>query len=356
MPQIGAGERAAGVAVAGGIERAVVLGKFAALDVELAERGVQRAVAGVARGQDAVEHVHARVDAFDDVQRRAHAHEIAGLFGRQYGSRMVQHLHHDVLAFAYGKPADGIALEVEIDELARGLRAQILEHAALHDAEQQVSRRPLGIGVTAAFGPAGGHGQRSGGVGVIRPGGHALVKHHHNVRIQVALDAHHLFRREQVLRAVEVGTEGDPFLLDGPQGGKAEDLKAAAVREDGLVPRVEAVQAAAPRHEFVAGPQVQVIGVAEDDFRAYGVEIVGSDGLHAANRADGHEDGRVYRAVGRLENAGTGRAVRGVYLKGSGCVHFTSLQAMKAVEKGYIRDVRDLQPYPVCEGKGERAL
>ena len=139
-----------------------------------------------------------------------------------------------------------------------------------------------------------------------------------------------LFRREQVLRAVEVGTEGDPFLLDGPQGGKAEDLKAAAVREDGLVPRVEAVQAAAPRHEFVAGPQVQVIGVAEDDFRAYGVEIVGSDGLHAANR--------------------------GVYLKGSGCVHFTSLQAMKAVEKGYIRDVRDLQPYPVCEGKGERAL
>ena len=99
-----------------------------------------------------------------------------------------------------------------------------------------------------------------------------------------------------------------------------------------------------------------MIGVAEDDFRAYGVEIVGSDGLHAANRADGHEDGRVYRAVGRLENAGTGRAVRGVYLKGSGCVHSTSLQAMKAVEKGYIRDVRNLQPYPVCEGKGERAL
>ena len=77
--------------------------------------------------------------------------------------------------------------------------------------------------------------------------------------------------------------------------------------------------------------------------------------LDRRTRADGHEDGRVYRAVGRLENAGTGRAVRGVYLKGSGCVHFTSLQAMKAVEKGYIRDVRDLQPYPVCEGKGERA-
>ena len=50
--------------------------------------------------------------------------------------------------------------------------------------------------------------------------------------------------------------------------------------------------------------------------------------------------------MGRLENAGTGRAVRGVYLKGSGCVHSTSLQAMKAVEKGYIRDVRDLQRTP----------
>ena len=137
-------------------------------------------------------------------------------------------------------------------------RTQILEHAALHDAEQQVSRRPLGIGVTAAFGPAGGHGQRSGGVGVIRPGGHALVKHHHNVRIQVALDAHHLFRRDRCFEPSRWERKVTPSSLM-VRRWKAEDLKAAAVREDGLVPRVEAVQAAAPRHEFVAGPQVQVI-------------------------------------------------------------------------------------------------
>ena len=153
-----------------------------------------------------------------------------------------------------------------------------------------------------------------------------------------------------VNRCFEMGTEGNPFLLDGAQRGKAEDLKAPAVRKDGLVPRVEPVQAAAPRYKLVAGPQVQVIGVSEDDFSADGVEIVGCNGLHAANRADGHEDGRVYRAVGRLEDAGTGRAVRGVYLKSSGCVHPASLQAMGAVEKGYIRDVRDIH---APEGKGE---
>ena len=44
------------------------------------------------------------------------------------------------------------------------------------------------------------------------------------------------------------------------------------------------------------------------------------------------------------------RAVRGVYLKSSGCVHPASLQAMGAVEKGYIRDVRDIH---APEGKGE---
>ena len=42
-------------------------------------QGIERAVARVAGGQHAVEHVDAGIDAVGDVQGRAHAHEVAGL-------------------------------------------------------------------------------------------------------------------------------------------------------------------------------------------------------------------------------------------------------------------------------------
>ena len=54
---------------------------------------------------------------------------------------------------------------------------------------------------------------------------------------------------------------------------QAEDLIAAAVGEDRPVPADEAVQPAAPRDQLVARPQVQVIGVAEDDLGAEILEV-----------------------------------------------------------------------------------
>ena len=55
--------------------------------------------------------------------------------------------------------------------------------------------------------------------------------------------------------------------------GEAEDLEAAAVGEDGAVPVHEAVQAAQLGDELVAGPQGEVVGVAEDDLRADGASV-----------------------------------------------------------------------------------
>ena len=57
------------------------------------------------------------------------------------------------------------------------------------------------------------------------------------------------------------------LLVDRPALGEAEHLVAAAVGEDRLRPADEAVQPAAPRDQIVAGPQIQVIGVAEQDLR-----------------------------------------------------------------------------------------
>lgn len=110
-----------------------------------------------------------------------------------------------------------------------------------------------------------------------------------------------------MLRAIQMGTEGHALFLDGPQRGQAEYLKAAAVRQDGLVPGVETVQTAPGGNEFIARAQIKMIGIAEDDFRPDGVQVVGGNGLDAAHRAYRHEDGRVDRSVGRLQRAGAGR-------------------------------------------------
>ena len=114
-------------------------------------------------------------------------------------------------------------------------------------------------------------------------------------------------------------TELEAVGLHLVQLAQAEGLKAAAVREYGLAPGIELVQAAAAGHQLVAGAQVQMIGVAEDDLSAEGVEIVGGKGFHTAHGAYGHENGSLYGAVRRVQYAGTGGAVfaekfEGVYL------------------------------------------
>ena len=55
--------------------------------------------------------------------------------------------------------------------------------------------------------------------------------------------------------------------------------------------------------QLVAGPQGQVVGVAEDDLGADLLEVAVQRGLDRALRADGHERGRLDDAVRRVERA-----------------------------------------------------
>ena len=69
------------------------------------------------------------------------------------------------------------------------------------------------------------------------------------------------------------------------------------------------VEAAGARDQLVAGTQVQVIGVAEDDLGARVLDVAERDPLHRAARADRHERRRLHRAVRRLEHAAPRGAV-----------------------------------------------
>ena len=74
------------------------------------------------------------------------------------------------------------------------------------------------------------------------------------------------FRREARKRAVVHRAEGDAVVVDRGDGvAEREHLEAAGVGEDRAVPRHEAVQAAELRDQVLAGPEVQVVRVGEQD-------------------------------------------------------------------------------------------
>ena len=125
----------------------------------------------------------------------------------------------------------------------------------------------------------------------------AFVEHHRDVRAEHALDFHGFLRPEKQQRAVQVRTELDAVLLDLADFREAENLEAAAVGQNRPVPIHELVQPAGGADDVEAGPDVQVIGVAENDLRAHLAEFARVERLDAALRADGHEHRRLDDAV-----------------------------------------------------------
>src|SRR4051794_12427499 len=101
--------------------------------------------------------------------------------------------------------------------------------------------------------------------------------------------------------SVDVRLELDAGLGHGPPIREAEHLVAAAVGEDRPPPAREPVEPAEPPNQRVARPQVEVIGVAEDDLRAGVLEVLVRQRLDGTLRAHRHERGRVDRTVRGLE-------------------------------------------------------
>ena len=112
-------------------------------------------------------------------------------------------------------------------------------------------------------------------------------------------------------RPVEMAAERDAVLVHDPQVAQRDDLEAARVGQDRAVPVHEPMQPAEPRDPVVAGPQVQVVRVGEDDRGARVADVVGRQRLDRRVRPDRHELGRLDDAVGQRQapGPGPGRAV-----------------------------------------------
>src|SRR5688572_2696587 len=140
MVQIRAAEVTAGVASTRFIERPQVVPVAGVPELDRAMAREDPAVARVAGGQHAIEHIDACGDRFDDILGRADTHQVTRFIGRKPRSDVREHALHVGLGLTDRQSADRIAVEAYRDEAGERAVAKTLVHSALDDPEQCVAR------------------------------------------------------------------------------------------------------------------------------------------------------------------------------------------------------------------------
>ena len=304
MTQIGACEMLAGEAVAVFFNGAKVGFVCTPFNADAAFPSESGAIAGNARGQNAIEHVDAARDEFDHLGGCAEPHRVPRLVAREMRFGDFDGAEHFGFGFTDAYAADGIAVEFEGDKSFCAFFAQVWIDAALDDAEDHLAGSARLF--TAFGGPA--HRAFDGGAKFARRAGvrWAIIENHGDVGTEFALNLHRFFRAEKKKRAIEMGAEFDAMRLDLPNCGKAEDLEAAAVSKDRELPIDEIMQATRGADDVHPGTDMEMIGVAEDDLSTQFSEFAGVDGFDAALCANGHENWSVHHAVRSRKAAAPG--------------------------------------------------
>src|SRR5208283_5129580 len=96
----------------------------------------------------------------------------------------------------------------------------------------------------------------------------ALVEGHGNVSAKGDLHIHGVLWGEEVTAAIQMRAEANAFVGDLAELAEREDLKAAGIGEQGARPTDETVQSAHAADGLVAGAEIKMVGVAENDLRA----------------------------------------------------------------------------------------
>ena len=184
-------------------------------------------------------------------------------------------------------------------------RAQRLVDAALHDAEQRLVRRVGGrpgpaLPTPRCARPRGGStsggdgsgGQTSSTIWMSAPSSSWMCDGDSGVRRWTS--------RRRCER--NVTPSSSTFGLE------REDLEAAGVGERQAVPAGEPAAARRARDDVGAGPQHQVVGVAEHDLRAEPLVVVGAEVLDRARVPTGMKHGVRIRAAGVCARSSRARA------------------------------------------------
>ena len=103
-------------------------------------------------------------------------------------------------------------------------------------------------------------------IGAVRVARAAFVQGHHYICAYNSLCINVVLWGELMLRAVYVGAEKAALFGDFAYGAQGKDLKASAVRENRPVPAFEFVKASGGLESVKSGPEIEVVGVPQNDF------------------------------------------------------------------------------------------
>lgn len=109
--------------------------------------------------------------------------------------------------------------------------------------------------------------------------------------------------------SIDVRGKGDAVLGELAQSGQAEDLKPSGVGRDRMIPAHEGMQAPTAGDHVIAGAQIQMIGIAQDDFCSKVFEILGAERFDGALGANRHENGSGHDPMGGADFTSAGLAV-----------------------------------------------
>ena len=208
------------------------------------------------------------------VGRGAHAHQVTGFAGRQDGTDHLQHFVHFLRRLPYRQAADAVSAAVVViqgEGVLHRLFAQIRIHAALDDGEHHLAVPVQGFRPVEMKGktlqPALREPQGLFGIAVIGIARAAFVQGHNDIGTDDPLGLHVVFRGEGMAGTVDMRGEGAAVRRQFADGGQGENLEAAAICQDGTVPVFEPMQAARLAEGVQTGPQIEMIGIPQDDFR-----------------------------------------------------------------------------------------
>ena len=270
--------------------------------------------AGRARGQHAVEHVHALAHRADERRGVADTHQVTRAIVGQRLAHIAERLEHHVMRLAHRIAANAEALEalvarstargVNFDEALRALEAQVAMHAALYDGEKRLIFAGMRGAATLSPLPRQFRG-RSHGL-FRRRIANALIELHHNIGTDALLDVHIALGRPTVLAAVIIArVECDAVGVGLHHVVEAEQLEPARIGEHGAVVVHELLHAAGLLNNVDARAHVQVIRVRKHDLAVELAQLRRGDALHRCVRANRHEHGRVHRAMRCLKRERT---------------------------------------------------
>ena len=107
---------------------------------------------------------------------------------------------------------------------------------------------------------------------------------------------------------VNVALEGHSLVSDFSEGSQGKNLKSPRIREKVLVPQGKTVKSTSFFHNINSRPQVQVVGVGQENLKANFFQIILCHGLDGGTGSHWHEHGSANWAMGKLHDSSAGLA------------------------------------------------